>query len=67
MKVLVIGMNHLTKSALNGKMNATFKKLESWMTEREVKRFLYVNTFDVSLPHQSPRSVEQCKEYVCNR
>lgn len=31
MKVLAVGMNHSTKSALNGKMNATFKKLESWM------------------------------------
>lgn len=46
MKVLVVGMNPSTKPTLNGKTNATFKKLESWMTECEIKHFSFVNTFD---------------------
>ena len=42
----MIGMNPPTKQTLKGKPNATFRKLESWMTECGVKYFSFVNTFD---------------------
>ena len=47
-KVLVVGMNPSTKQTLKGRPNATFKKLEAWMTDCEVKYFSFVNTFDDS-------------------
>jgi uracil DNA glycosylase len=46
MKVLVVGMNPSSKPTLNGKANATFKKLESWMDRLGVHYFSFVNTFD---------------------
>lgn len=46
MKVLVIGMNPSTKPTLKGKPNATFKKLESWMSQVGVQHFSFCNTFD---------------------
>ena len=46
MKVLVIGQNPSPKPTLNGKPNATFRKLELWMTAVGVHHFSFVNTFD---------------------
>jgi len=46
MKVLVVGMNPSTKPTLKNKRNATFSKLEQWMTQCEIKYFSFVNTFD---------------------
>jgi hypothetical protein len=45
-KVLVIGMNPSTKPTLKGKPNATFRKLEQWMTQCNVDYFSFCNTFD---------------------
>ena len=54
MKVLVVGMNPSTKPTVKGKPNATFRKLESWMSYVGVKYFSFCNTFDdPSIPRQS--------------
>lgn len=45
-KVLVIGMNPSTKPTLKGKPNATFRKLEDWMSKVGVQHFSFCNTFD---------------------
>lgn len=58
--ILVIGMNPSTKPTLNGKPNATFRKLESWMSECGVKHFSFCNTFDdTSKPKQSKVDFER--------
>jgi hypothetical protein len=44
--VLVVGMNPSNKESLKDKPSATFKKLESWMTQCGVHYFSFVNTFD---------------------
>lgn len=39
-------MNPSNKPTLKGKPNATFRKLESWMSHCNVQHFSFCNTFD---------------------
>ena len=63
MKVLVIGQNPSGKPTLNGKQNATFRKLEGWMSYIGVHHFSFVNTFDE--PGAQPKLHKVDYERLC--
>lgn len=67
--VLIVGMNPSGKQTLNGKPNATFRRLESWMSELGVQHFSFINTFDTPglarMSNVDFESLEQaCKGYT---
>ena len=43
--IIIVGMCPSDKPTLGYKRNATFKRLEAWMDELEVKHFSFINVF----------------------
>jgi len=46
LRILVVGLCPSDRPTIGQRKNATFRNLESWMTQLNVRHFSFINTFD---------------------